>query len=148
MNKTIEYRFHTTRSDRKSLLKLLDKGKNIYNLALSYCMKQLNKIKSDKEYTALLAERKKLRRDEASLAENNAQLQRIVKNRYFLTKNDIEKYVKEHIGYLAEGFNLQFAQVLADRAFDTIEKVLYGKAKNVRCVSAWLKAKGMCSVLI
>jgi hypothetical protein len=58
MNKTIEYGLRATLSDRKSLLKLLDKGKNIYNLALSHCKKQLNKIRSDKEYTALLAERK------------------------------------------------------------------------------------------
>jgi hypothetical protein len=48
MNKTLEYRLRTTRSDRKSLLKLLDKGKNIYNLALSHCKKQLNRIRSDK----------------------------------------------------------------------------------------------------
>ena len=74
MNKTIEYRLRTTRSDCKSLLKLLDKGKNIYNLALSHRKKQLNKIRSDKEYTALLAERKKLRRDGASLVEINGQL--------------------------------------------------------------------------
>jgi hypothetical protein len=45
--------------------------------------------------------------------------------------------VKEHTGYLVEGFNSQFAQVLADRAFDTIEKVLYGKAKNVRFKGKW-----------
>ena len=45
--------------------------------------------------------------------------------------------MNEHTGYLAEGFNSQFAQVLADRAFDTIEKVLYGKAKNVRFKGKW-----------
>jgi hypothetical protein len=36
MNKTIEYRLRTTLSDRKSLLKLLDKGKNGFdNLKLT-----------------------------------------------------------------------------------------------------------------
>jgi hypothetical protein len=58
---------------------------------------------------------------ELPIAENNAQLQRIVKTRYCLTKNDIEKYVKEHTGYLAEGFNSQFAQVLARRVFGGVK---------------------------
>jgi hypothetical protein len=47
MNKTIEYRLSATLSDRMSLLKLLDKGKNIYNLALSHCNEQFNKIRSE-----------------------------------------------------------------------------------------------------
>ena len=43
IKKTIEYRLRTTRSDRKSLLKPLYMGKNIYKLALSHCKKQLNR---------------------------------------------------------------------------------------------------------
>ena len=43
IKKTIEYRLPTKRSDRKSLLKLLDMGKNIYKLALSRSKKQLNR---------------------------------------------------------------------------------------------------------
>ena len=35
--KTIEYKLRTTRADRKALLNRLDKGKNMYNLALSEC---------------------------------------------------------------------------------------------------------------
>ncbi len=137
MNKTIEYKLRTTVKDRKALLKLLDKGKNVYNLALSECKKKLNKIRADKEYHELLSNRKGLKRDGASLAIVNTQLQCIVKDRYGLTKNDIEKYVKSNIGYLADGFNSQFAQVLADRAFETIEKVLYGTAKKVRFKGKW-----------
>ena len=51
--KTIEYKLRTTRADRKALLNRLDKGKNMYNLALSECRKQLDKLRADKEYQEL-----------------------------------------------------------------------------------------------
>ncbi len=45
---------------RKAPLKLLDKGKNVYNLALSECLKAaiLYKLRADKEYQELLSKRK------------------------------------------------------------------------------------------
>jgi len=132
MKKSIEFRLATSQSDRKTLLKLLDKGKNIYNLALSHCKKQLNEVRADKEYAALLAKRRILKKEGKPTAEVDSGLQQIVRTRYRLTKTDTEKYVKDKAGYLLDGFNSQFAQVLADRALDAVRKVLYGKARKVR----------------
>lgn len=126
------------------LLKLLDKGKNIYNLALSECEKRLHRSRDDKEYQQLLAQRKRLLSNSGRLGESGAsvtaidvQLRDIVQGRYKLTKNDIEKFVKDNGGYLLEGFNSQFAQILADRAHDAVEKVLYGKTKKARKKGKW-----------
>ena len=58
MKKTIEFRLKTLAWHCLFLLKLLDKGKNIYNLALCECKKILNKIRADKEYESLLIERR------------------------------------------------------------------------------------------
>jgi hypothetical protein len=151
MKKTIEYKLRTTVKDRRALLKLLDKGKNVYNLGLSECKKRLNKIRADEEYVALLTKRKGLRKQGSPLAIVNAQLAKIVRDRYGLTKNDIEKYTKDHIGYLADGFNSQFAQVLADRAFETIEKVLYGTRSRCGSTARKVRFKGkwdniLCSI--
>lgn len=132
MKKSIEFKLAASRSDCKALLKLMDKGKNIYNLALSECKKRLNKIHSDAEYQGLLIQRKELKKNRQSTKDIDTQLREIIKLRHKLTKTDFEKFIKDNAGYLMEGFNSQFAQVLADRAFDAIIKILYGKAKSVR----------------
>src|SRR5208283_4659291 len=137
MKKTIEFRLKTLAWHCLFLLKLLDKGKNIYNLALCECKKTLNKIRADKEYAALLAQRRRLKKEGAMLDKINAKLQRIVKVRYGLTRTGIEKFVKDNANYLMDGFNSQFAQVLADRAFETVEKVLYGNSRKVRFKGKW-----------
>ncbi len=132
MRKTIEYKLKTTISDNREILKLLDKGKNVYNLALSECGKRLNKIRSDPEYTELLVSRRTLRKSGQSLSETDRNLGDIVRTRYGFTRTEIEKFVKDHAGYLTYGFNSQFAQNLAGRAVDTVSKVLYGKARGFR----------------
>src|SRR5208337_2034246 len=137
MKKTIEFRLKTLAWHCLFLLKLLDKGKNIYNLALSECKKTLNKISADKEYTSLLGGRRRLKKEGATLDKINAKLQSIVKTRYGLTRTGIEKFVKNNANYLMDGFNSQFAQVLADRAFETAEKVRYGKSRKVRFKGKW-----------
>jgi len=137
MKKTIEFKLKASRSDQKFLLKLLDKGKNVYNLALSECRKRLNRIRADKEYQSLLPFRRDLKKAKCNTAVVDKLLEEIIAGRYFLTKTDIEKFVKDHIGYLSDKFNSQFAQVLADRAFEAIKKVLYGKAKKVRFKGKW-----------
>ena len=76
--------------------------------------------------------RKKLRKDGKSTAEVDSQLQEIVRERYRLTKTDTEKYVKDKAGYIRDGFNSQFAQVLADRVWEAVLKVPYGEARRVR----------------
>ena len=113
------------------------KGKHTYNLALSECKQRLNRLRADKEYQTLLSLRRDLKRAKLPTKQVDQILRDIVTKRYFLTKTDIEKYVKDNAGYLANGFNSQFSQTLADRAFDTIQKVLYGKSKKVRFKGKW-----------
>ena len=62
MKKSIEFKLKVNRSTEKTLLKLLDKGKNIYNLALSESKKRLNKIRTDQEYINLLNDRRTLKK--------------------------------------------------------------------------------------
>jgi hypothetical protein len=114
------------------MLGLLDRGKNIYNLALTECKKRLHKIRADKEYQRLLSGRRALRRSGKKTEDIDKSLNDIVKVRYKLTGTDIEKYVKDNADYLPDGFNSQFAQNLADRAFDTISKILLRQIPEVQ----------------
>ena len=137
MKKSIEFKLNTSSAHRRLLLKLLDKGKGIYNLGLSECKKRLSRLRADKEYQTLLALRRDLKKSKVSTKQVDQILRDIVTKRYFLTKTDIEKYVRDNAGYLKDNFNSQFVQTLADRAFETIQKVLYGKSKNVRFKGKW-----------
>lgn len=92
------------------------------------------------------AERKILKKAGSDLGDVDDKLNDIVKIRYSLTMTAIEKFVKGNAGYLMDGFNSQFAQVLADRALETIEKVLYCKSKKVRFnILRFLAASRRCS---
>jgi len=137
MKKSIEFKLRTSSAHRRLLLKLLGKGKDVYNLALSECKKRLNRLRDDKEYQTLLSLRRDLKKAKLSTKQVDQLLRDIVIKRYFLTKTAIEKHVKDNAGYLRDGFNSQFEQTLADRAFDTIQKVLYGKSKKVRFKGKW-----------
>ena len=132
MKKSIEFKLKINRSTEKTLLKLLDKGKNIYNLALSESKKRLNKIRTDQEYINLLNDRRTLKKLNKHTTGIDKQLNSIIKVKYLLTTTDIEKYVKDNSGYLVGGLNSQFAQVLADRAVEATLRIIYGKAKRVR----------------
>ena len=137
MKKSIELKLNTSSAHCRLLLKLLDKGKHVYNLGLSECKKRLSRLRIDKEYQTLLALRRDLKRSKLPTKQVDQLLRDIVTKRYFLTKTDIEKYVKDNVGYLKDNFNSQFVQTLADRAFETIQKVLYGKSRNVRFKGKW-----------
>ena len=137
MTKTIEFRLKTNRLIEKQLLKLLEKGRYIYNLALSECKKRLNRIRADKRYHELLEIRRTLKKQNQPTTEIDEQLRDIIQGKYNLTKTSIEKFVKDNAGYLKEGFNSQFVQILADRAVDAIKKVLYHKARGVRFKGKW-----------
>ena len=62
MKKSIEFKLNTSSAHRRLLLKLMGKGKHIYNLALSECKQRLNRLRADKEYQTLLSLRRDLKR--------------------------------------------------------------------------------------
>ena len=89
------------------------RGKHIYNLGLSECKNRLNRLRADKEYQAILALRRDLKKMKLATKQVDQLRRDIVIKRHFLTKTDIEKYVKDNAGYLRDGFNYHFAQTLA-----------------------------------
>jgi hypothetical protein len=62
MKKSIEFKLRTSSAHQRLLLKLLDKGKSIYNLGLSECKKRLNRLRADKEYQTILSLRRDLKK--------------------------------------------------------------------------------------
>lgn len=126
------------------LEKRFNAGSNIYNLCLDHCIKQLNKLKRDKEYRktvkALKAvnrklEKKNLSQDEIKrLKEIKISCTNKIKElekEYQFTENDIQKYAKVPREFIEKLLNSNIVQKIASTAFVAAKKLQYGKAKKV-----------------
>lgn len=112
----VQYELLTTTRDRKSLEKKFNSAKSIYNACLNECLKRLDRLKKNEEYSSLLKDKsskernRKLKEIELSLNYSEYDMHKYVK--------DIRKLYSKHIGSLE-------AQKLATRSFQTVEKLHY-----------------------
>ena len=136
------------------LEKCFNTGSNIYNLCLDYCIKQLNKLKRDKEYRKSVKalktvnrklEKKNLPQDEIErLKEIKISCTNKIKElekEYQFTENDIQKYAKVPREFIGKILNSNIVQKIASTAFDAVKKIQYGKAKKIK-----FKRKGEISL--
>ena len=134
--------------------KRFNTGSNIYNLCLDRCIKQLNKLKRDKEYKKSVKalktvnrklEKKNLPQDEIKrLKEIKISYTNKIKElekEYQFTENDIQKYAKVPREFIGNILNSNIVQKIASTAFDAVKKIQYGKAKKVK-----FKRKGEISL--
>lgn len=118
----VQYELLTTTRDRKSLEKKFNSAKSIYNACLNECLKRLDRLKKNEEYSSLLKEKsskkrnRKLKEIELSLNYSEYDMHKYVK--------DIRKLYSKHIGSLE-------AQKLATRSFQAVEKLHYHIADKV-----------------
>ena len=105
------------------LEKCFNTGSNIYNLCLGHCIKQLNKLKRDKEYRKSVKalktvnrklEKKKLPQDEIKrLKEIKISCTNKIKElekEYQFTENDIQKYAKVPREFIGNILNSNIVQ--------------------------------------
>ena len=136
------------------LEKRFNTGSNIYNLCLDHCIKQLNKLKRNKEYRKSVKalktvnrklEKKNLPQDEIKrLKEIKISCTNKIKKlekEYQFTENDIQKYAKVPRGFIGKILNSAIVQNIASTAFDAVKKIQYRKAKKVK-----FKKKGEISL--
>ena len=136
------------------LEKRFNTGSNIYNLCLNHCIKQLNKLKRDKEYRKSVKalktvsrklEKKNLPQDEIKrLKEIKISCANKIKElekEYQFTENDIQKYAKVPREFIGKILNSAIVQNIASTAFDAVKKIQYKKAKKVK-----FKKKGEISL--
>ena len=136
------------------LEKLFNTGSNIYNLCLDHCIKQLNKLKRNKEYRKSVKalktvnrklEKKNLPQDEIKrLKEIKISCTNKIKElekEYQFTENDIQKYAKVPREFIGKILNSAIVQNIASTAFDSVKKIQYRKAKKVK-----FKKKGEISL--
>ena len=136
------------------LEKRFNTGSNIYNLCLEHCLKQLNKLKRDKEYRksakALKTVNRKL--EKKKLPQNEIKRLKEIKisctnkikeleKEYQFTENDIQKYAKVPREFIGKILNSNIVQKIASTSFNAVKKIQYGKAKKVR-----FKKKGEISL--
>ena len=118
----VQYELLTTTRDRKSLEKKFNSAKSIYNACLNECLKRLDRLKKNEEYSSLLKEKsskernRRLKEIELSLNYSEYDMHKYVK--------DIRKLYSKHIGSLE-------AQKLATRSFQAVEKLHYHIADKV-----------------
>ena len=119
---TIEFALYIPVWQQHRLEKKFKIARNVYNSCLGEALKRHKRVKADKEYRALLRESKSKERDK-QLSDI-----RLISGFSEYALHDFVKAVqrkfKENIGSFE-------AQKLATRAFQTVEKLHYGKAKKV-----------------
>ena len=136
------------------LEKRFNVGSNIYNLCLDRCVKQLNKLKRDKEYRRSVKTLKTVNRklEKKNLPQNEIKRLKEIKisctnkikeleKEYQFTENDIQKYAKVPREFIEKILNSAIVQNIASTAFDAVKKIQYRKAKKVK-----FKKKGEISL--
>ena len=136
------------------LEKRFNVGSNIYNLCLDRCVKQLNKLKRDKEYRRSVKTLKTVNRklEKKNLPQNEIKRLKEIKisctnkikeleKEYQFTENDIQKYAKVPREFIEKILNSAIVQNIASTAFDAVKKIQYRKAKKVK-----FKRKGEISL--
>ena len=136
------------------LEKRFNVGSNIYNLCLEHCIKQLNKLKKDKEYRKSVKTLKVLNRKLEKKNFPQDEIKRLkeikisytnkikeLEKEYQFTENDIQKYAKTPREFIGKILNSNIVQKIASTAFNTVKKIQYRKAKKVK-----FKKKGEISL--
>ena len=150
----MEFELIAGNQETNFLEKRFNVGSNIYNLCLEHCIKQLNKMKRDKEYRksvkALKTVNRKLERK--NLPQNEIKRLKDIKisctnkikeleKEYQFAENDIQKYAKVPREFIGKILNSAIVQNIASTAFDAVKKIQYKKAKKVK-----FKKKGEISL--
>ena len=150
----MEFELIAGNQEKNFLEKRFNAGSNIYNLCLNHCIKQLNKLKRDKEYRKSVKalktvsrklEKKNLPQDEIKrLKEIKISCTNKIKElekEYQFTESDIQKYAKVPREFVGKLINSNIVQKIASTAFDAVKKIQYKKAKKVK-----FKKKGEISL--
>lgn len=150
----MEFELIAGNQETNFLEKRFNAGSNIYNLCLEHCIKQLNRLKRDREYRKSVKalktvnrklERKNLPQDEIKrlkdIKVSCANKIKELEKEYQFTENDIQKYAKVPREFIEKILNSAIAQNIASTAFDAVKKIQYRKAKKVK-----FKKKGEISL--
>ena len=150
----MEFELITGNQEINFLEKRFNAGSNIYNLCLDHCIKQLNKLKRDKEYRKSVKALKTVKRklEKKNLPQDEIKRLKDIKvsctnkireleKEYQFTENDIQKYAKVPREFIGKILNSAIVQNIASTAFDAVKKIQYKKAKKVK-----FKKKGEISL--
>ena len=150
----MEYEITVGNQEKIFLEKCFNIGSNINNLCLKRCLKQLNKLKRDKEYLksvkAIKNLNKRIEKKNVSQIKINRlkEIKKILNDKikdlekeYQFTENDIQKYAKVSRKFTGNILNSNIVQKIASTAFNAVKKIQYGKAKKVK-----FKKKGEISL--
>lgn len=150
----MEYEITAGNQEKNFLEKCFNIGSNINNLCLKHCLKQLNKLKRDKEYIksvkAIKNLNKRIEKKNISQIEINElkEIKKILSDKikdlekkYQFTENDIQKYSKIPREFTGNILNSSIVQKISSNAFNAVKKIQYGKAKKIN-----FKRKGEISL--
>ena len=110
--------------EEKELLSRFESARHIYNACLSEAKKRVMLVKQSK----LSTQAKKLPKGNKKRNE----LFKAARNKYNFSDYSLQAYAAELRYKIVNKLDAHTVQKLATRAFEAVEKILYGKAKNVR----------------
>lgn len=134
---TYRFRLETNKAIEYQLERRFMAMWRVHNICVKHAIKQLTRLRHDKEYLRLLEERKSYAKkkeptpeEKAALKQINKQLDMVVSS-CGLTKTDLEKYLKKAQKRFRKLLSSQQVQKEADRVWFGVEKVLYGSGKRL-----------------
>ncbi|HHY71938.1 MAG TPA: hypothetical protein GX497_01655 [Bacillus bacterium] len=119
---TIEFALNIPTWQNHRLEKKFKIARTVYNSCLGEALKRNKAVQADKEYRTLLHESKSKERDKKLAA---------IRLNYGFSEYGIHHFVKEVQHKFEEHIGSFEAQKLATRAFQTVEKLHFGKSKRV-----------------
>ena len=119
---TIEFSLRISVWQQHRLEKKFKIARMVYNSCLGSALKRHKRVKADQTYRALLGEPKSKERDKQLLD---------IRLAYGFSEYDLHDFVKSVQHKFKENIGSFEAQKLATRAFKTVEKLHFGKAKKV-----------------
>lgn len=103
--------------------KRLNIGRQIYNSVLSEILRRDEKMKKSNEYIAAIKIKK--------IKDRNKEINKIRKEKYKITKFDLNKFVKPMGQKYKKNLGSQMVQEIAERAFGAYEKITFSDGEKV-----------------
>ena len=119
-----ELPLQVSQEEQKMLLKRFEVGRFFYNACLGEALKRLNRLRQSREFQK--AKQEKDKKEKTSCF-------RALKKRFEFEEYALHSYATRlSHSYLGEHLDSNTSQKLATRAFNAVEKILFGKAQKVR----------------
>ena len=128
---TISLKLKTNKQDARFLDQVFYHANHLHNQAVSYCQKQLYKLKHDLQYKRAKRKYGSFKQDGQKVPKEITKILKDKVKYYGLTKAELEPFVKNGRYKCSTYVGAAVAQSIVNEVLQSLEKVLYGNGKKM-----------------